>query len=133
MDTLPSNVSQRLAALRGAHLVLLYEPYGRARVSLFLHPPGQPPLTITLDGIREARWPFAFYPSLRIPYRFASVARDVRFAMSKSFVTQGPRQSARIEVDLEGAASLVFEAEGVTIGPLGPVAPPPPPPTSIWS
>lgn len=133
MDTLPANVTQRLAALHGALLVLLFEPYGRARVSLFFHPPGQQPLTITLDGIREARWPFAFYPSLRVPFRFASLVRDVRFALSKSFATQGPRQAARVEVDFEGGAPLVFEAEAVSIGPLGPVAPPPPPPTSIWS
>lgn len=135
MDPLPPNVERRLNALRGASLALVYEPFGRTRVLLFFHPPGEIPLTIAIDAIREAHWPFAFYPSLRSSFRFGSVVRDVRLALSKSFGARGPRQAVRIDVDLEGGAPLSFEGEGVTIGPVPPPTPsaPVPPSNTMWS
>ncbi len=135
MEALPPNVASRVESLKGASLALLYEPFGRTRVVLFFHPPGQPPLNVVIDVIREARWPFAFYPSLRSTFRFGTPVREVRLALSKSFGGGTPRQSVRIEVDFEGAPPLAFEGEGVTIGPVPPPSAPPAPPRSntMWS
>ena len=136
MEPLPPNVTNRLNALRGAFLALVYDPLGRTRVSLHFHPPGQIPLTVVADVVREARWPLLFYPTLRTTLRFASTVKDVRIALSKSFVSGGARQSVRVEVDLEGAPSLAFESEGVTIGPVPPPNAPPPVPArnnAMWS
>ena len=97
---------------------------------MYFYPPGQVPLTVTVDGIREAAWGFGCNPTLRVPWRYAGLVRAVRFATVQSFDGPPPRdKSVRVEVDIEATPQLVLEGESVTIGPV----PGPTPPSGLFS
>jgi hypothetical protein len=129
MDPLPPDVAARVSSLAGGAVALLYDNSSpRPRATLHFFPPGgsEIPLTVVVDGIREAAWGFDCFPTLRVPWRYAGSVRAVRFASVQSFDSpSGPSKAVRVEVDIDATPQLVLEGDSVTIGPVS--APPPTP------
>jgi hypothetical protein len=97
-------------------------------VTLLFHPPSAAlALTIAIDGLHDhdAAWPFIQAPALRVPFRFSSPVRAVRFASVRSFGGDADAaRTLRVEVEMERAPALVLEGEQVLIGPVAPPAQP---------
>jgi hypothetical protein len=133
MERIPSEVRDRLERARGARVDLWVDPAGPggARIVVVLLCEGEPPLGITVERLFEAQWPFGAPPALRVLWRMQSVVRDVRLSTVRSFVLPGSDPAVRIEVELDGAATLVFEGATLHLGPVAPSAAPAVEPSSL--
>jgi hypothetical protein len=129
VDALPPEVARRVAGLSGGAVALVYEHTASAvpRATLHFQPPAAPPLTVTIEHVRDASWGFAHPPVLRVAHRYAGVVRAVRFATVRVFDPGGAGQRVRVEVDIEGSPALALEGDAMIIGPVPPPPPAPPP------
>ena len=121
MDRLPPEIEERLARLAGTRVALLYEGADRSRATVIFESPQQPPLTLTLDGVRDVSWGFASPPQLRVPWRYSGGVRAVRLATVRSFGGTMPgavSAHVRVEVDIEGSPTLSLEGHALTLGPV---------------
>lgn len=120
MENVPVEVRARIERAKGTPVDLWIEPQwpGGVRVVVVFRTENEPPLGITIDRLFEAQWPFADTPRLRVAWRMQSIARDVRISTVQSFQLPGSDPAVRVEVDLEGAASLAFEGAMMHIGPV---------------
>jgi hypothetical protein len=120
MENVPIEVTARIERARGVPMDLWVEPQwpGGVRVVLVFHTPNEPPLGITVDRLFEAQWPFAQPPQLRVGWRMQSVVKDIRLSTVQSFLLPGSEPAVRVEVELEGIASLAFEGAMLHIGPV---------------
>jgi hypothetical protein len=127
MERIPTEVRDRLERARGARVDLWVDPgaSGGVRVLVVLVLEAEPPLGITIDRLFEAEWPLGGAPALRILWRMQSVVRAVRLSIVQSFVLPGSDPAVRVEVELEGAATLVFEGAALQLGPVPPPSGPP--------
>lgn len=120
MENVPVEVRARIDRAKGAPVDLWIEPEwpGGMRVVVVLRTHNEPPLGITIDRLFEAQWPFADTPRLRVAWRMQAIARDVRLSTVQSFQLPGSDPAVRVEVELDGAATLAFEGAMMHIGPV---------------
>lgn len=120
MQSIPVEVRERIERAKGMPIDLWVEPQwpGGVRVVVVFRTEKEPPLGITIDRLFEAQWPFADVPRLRVAWRMQATARDVRLSTVQSFQLPGSDPAVRVEVDLDGAATLAFEGALMHIGPV---------------